>query len=126
MTQIDPTRLTRLLNSLTKPKSAATTRASSSTSTQKRAKSSKSERNSAELKARLNERLTLLKASDDDFNTHAPRVAIQEILCWEFGDNIVQTKQFEAVVAQIVESLMQDEALGGAIHRLIEGIVKRS
>ncbi|MDZ4298069.1 MAG: hypothetical protein U0998_11630 [Moraxellaceae bacterium] len=126
MTQIDPTRLTRLLNSLTKPKSAATTRTSSSTSTQKRAKSSKSERNSAELKARLNERLTLLKASDDDFNTHAPRVAIQEILCWEFGDDIVQTKQFEAVVAQIVESLMQDEALGGAIHRLIEGIAKRS
>ncbi|MBA4152010.1 MAG: hypothetical protein C0509_05560 [Acinetobacter sp.] len=124
MTQIDPIRLTRLLNSLSKPKSAETSRTESN-SEQKKTRASKSDHKTATLKARLHERLSSLKANDDDFNTHAPRVTIQEILCWEFGDDIVQNKQFEAVVAQIAESLMKDKALNGAVQRLVERFLER-
>lgn len=120
MTQIDPTRISRVLASLTKPKERTDANAELSGAAvgSQRTQNTKV-REPAALKARLQQRLKLLRNSDADFQEAAPTVAVQEILLWEFGDDIVKHAEFERVAHQVTLSLLDNEPLKAAIQNLI-------
>lgn len=126
MTQIDAARLSRVLASLTKPKERtdSTSKAGEAATGVARGKTS-ALRDSAILKSRLSERLKALKKSSTDFAEAAPIVTVQEILRWEFGEEIFQHPDFERIAGQVASVLMSDESLRGAVERvtgrLLEG-----
>lgn len=126
MTQIDAARLSRVLASLTKPKERTdtTSKAGEATTEVARGKTS-TLRDSAILKSRLSERLKALKKSSTDFAEAAPVVTVQEVLRWEFGEEIFQHPDFERIAGQVASVLMSDDSLKGAVEsvigRLLEG-----
>lgn len=120
MTQIDPTRISRVLASLTKPKERTDANAElSGTAVSSQRTQNTKVQEPAALKARLQQRLKLLRNSDADFQEAAPTVAVQEILLWEFGDDIVKHAEFERVAHQVTLSLLDNEPLKVAIQNLI-------
>ena len=125
MTQIDPARLARVLNSLIKPKETAGSAGAGKASAASTPATRGASRDPAVLKARLRTRLEALKSDDTDFGTTAPQVAVQEILRWEFGEDALEHAEFERVAAQVTESLLAHERLGPAMRRMIEGFLRQ-
>lgn len=81
-------------------------------------------REPAVLKSRLQGRLRALKQSDADFSEAAPIVTVQEILRWEFGEDVFEHAEFERVASQVAEALLSSEPMRGTIQRLIDELAK--
>ncbi|MHA6194714.1 hypothetical protein ACX3YG_10125 [Pseudomonas wadenswilerensis] len=122
MNGIDPTRLSRILASLSKP---AQGNANASRTAQTGASTSSAPprpgpKDPVVLRARLRSRLLALRNSEEDFTANAPVVTVQEILRWEFGEAVVAHSEFERVARKVAEALLADEKVGSAVYRVIE------
>ncbi len=91
MSKIDSTRLSQVLAALAKPKERVTSSAANNTSA---AKVKKGEKDLEVLRVNLQSRLRDLKKSTEDFQEAAPVITVQEILRWEFGENILEHPEF--------------------------------
>lgn len=122
MSGIDPTRLSRLLATLGKPATQGSSNARvASTGNQPQPAGTKpGPRDPLVLRARLRNRLAALRENTKDFQDVAPLITVQEILRWEFGENVVVHAEFERVVGKVAQALLADEKTAGAIHRVIE------
>lgn len=121
MTQIDAARLSRALASLSKPKERADSTSDTSEVSAPRPRGQTNKvREPAVLKSRLQGRLRALKQSDADFSEAAPIVTVQEILRWEFGEQVFEHAEFERVASQVAEALLSSEPMRGSIQRLID------
>lgn len=122
MPGIDPTRLSRLLATLAKPaaQGSGNARAASTGPQTPPATTRPAPRDPMVLRARLRSRLAALRESAEDFQEVAPRVTVQEILRWEFGERVVEHAQFGQVADKVVAALLTDEKTADAIHRVIE------
>ncbi|MFD2645467.1 hypothetical protein [Pseudomonas japonica] len=120
MTGIDPTRLSRILTSLSKP---AQGNAKASSAAPAGSAARPDPKAPAVLRARLRSRLRALRQSQEDFNARAPIVTVQEILRWEFGENVVTHSEFERVAEKVAEAMLADENVAGAVYRVIEAML---
>lgn len=125
MSGIDPTRLSRLLAALGKPAAQGSSNARvASTSTLPHPATAKpGPRDPLVLRARLRNRLVALRESTEDFQNAAPLITVQEILRWEFGENVVAHAEFERVVGKVAQALLADEKTAGAVYRVIETLL---
>jgi hypothetical protein len=125
MSQIDAARLSRVLASLTKPKERADSTADAHISATALAKNKAIKLRDPEvLKHRLKERLKSLQSSTEEFSEIAPIVAVQEILRWEFGEDIFQHPEFERIAGQVTATLMSDKELKKSITKTINNLSK--
>lgn len=125
MSGIDPTRLSRLLATLGKPAAQGSgsnqVKATGAPAATPLAKSTA--RDPEQLRARLRKRLADLWQGSEDFHALAPTITIQEILRWEFGENVVNHGEFGRVVDKVVAALLDNEETGAALHRVIETLL---
>lgn len=125
MSTIDRTRLTRLLATLGKPatQGSSNTQVASAGSQHHPVPAKPGGRDPLVLRARLRSRLTTLLESAGDFQQAAPLVTVQEILRWEFGENVVAHPQFERVAGKVAQALLADEKMEAAVYRVIETLL---
>ncbi|MNO99635.1 hypothetical protein D3C76_914090 [compost metagenome] len=81
-------------------------------------------RNPLVLRARLRSRLSTLREGAGDFLESAPLVTVQEILRWEFGENVVAHPQFDQVAGKVAQALLADEKMEAAVYRVIETLLQ--
>ena len=123
MPQIDPARLSRVLASLSKPKERVHANSAQDTKEATSDKTQKGQRSPAVLRARLQDRLAKLKLDSGTFHEAAPIVTVQEILRWEFGENILEHVEFERVAKKVADTMLEDKQLQAAIYRIIEELI---
>jgi len=125
MSGIDRTSLSRLLATLGKPpaQGSSSTQVASTGRQHHPAPAKPGARNPLVLRARLRSRLTILRESAGDFLEAAPLVTVQEILRWEFGENVVAHTQFEQVAGKVAQALLADEKMKAAVYRVIETLL---
>lgn len=117
MSRIDPTRLSAVLAALAKPKERVSSTGAPKTSLDKAAKGGK---DLDVLRLRLQERLKTLDPLADTFHRAAPVVTVQEILCWEFGDTILQHPEFTRISTEVASVMLEDSGLNKAIFGIVE------
>lgn len=123
MTPIDPTRLSRVLNSLIRPRGQKTETAN--VTTDKRSDISQAvspQRNPDVLRTSLRKRLTKLRQTNVDFHSAAPTITIQEILRWEFGDEILSNPAFDKVVQNVTHTMMGHAKMSAAMQKIIDAL----
>ena len=117
MSKIDPTRLSRVLAALARPKEAVTSSAVPQASPGKSQHAGKSLET---LKTRLQGRIKALQQDAQGFRDAAPVVTIQEILCWEFGDGIVEHSDFKQIAQKVADTMMSEPNLEKTIRTIID------
>lgn len=118
MTQIDPARISRLFRTLS----------ASAGSQSNNVGSSKSEidpkstvlRSPALLQASI--KIRLVGLSQEELRTAGPVITIQEVLRWEFGDEVLNNADFSAVTEKVVNVMLADERLAPALRRLVSSL----
>lgn len=120
MSKIDPTRLSQVLASLAKPGERVTPGANTPASP---GKSQKPGNRLDVLRTRLGSRLKGLQQTEG-FREAAPVVTIQEILCWEFGDGILEHHEFKHIAQKIAQTMMADPGLEKTIHGIVDQALK--
>lgn len=118
--RIDPARLSRLLLSLTqRPERAGGQSPATGKTTAAKAAPIKTRRDPAQLRMRLRQRLGELKRQPAQFVESAPVITIQEILCWEFGQEILEHPDFPRIAHAVTNSLLDDQRLALSMQQLI-------
>ncbi|KWU52844.1 hypothetical protein [Pseudomonas palleroniana] len=117
MSKIDPTHLSRVLAALAKPKERVTSSASNQASP---GKSQTAGKTLGVLRTRLQCRLKALKPDEEGFRDAAPVVTIQEILCWEFGEGILEHSDFKQIAQKVAETMMSEPKLEKTIRAIID------
>lgn len=120
MPNIDPTRLSRIIASLSKPSERVDSSAAKGTEKKPSEHARKGERSSTVLQSRLRERLANLNKVSGNFHEEAPIVAVQEILLWEFGEEILERAEFGSVAKKVAETMLENKQLESAITRIID------
>ena len=64
-------------------------------------------------------RLNSLNQHAEGFRDAAPVVTVQEILCWEFGDGILEHGEFKHIAQKVTETMMGDPKVEKAIHAIV-------
>lgn len=118
MARIDPARLSRILASLAKP-GARVDASNKQGTTNSSGKIRNSRKDPAVLRANLKERLARLRTRPGEFDSAAPIILVQEILLWEFGQDIVEHASFEKAVNAIADAMLADSNAEAAISRLL-------
>ena len=117
MSKIDPTRLSRVLAALARPKEPVT---SSPFTQASPGKSQHAGKSLETLKTRLQGRIKALQQDAQGFRDAAPVVTIQEILCWEFGDGIVEHSDFKQIAQKVADTMMSEPNLEKTIRTIID------
>ncbi|WGT26674.1 hypothetical protein [Pseudomonas marginalis] len=117
MSKIDPTRLSRVLAALARPKEPVTSSAFTQAAPGKSQNAGKSLET---LKTRLHGRIKALQPDAEGFRDAAPVVTIQEILCWEFGDGILEHSDFKQIAQQVTQTMMSEPKLEKTIRTIID------
>ncbi|WP_024616445.1 hypothetical protein [Pseudomonas kilonensis] len=120
MSKIDSTRLSQVLAALAKPKERVTSSAANNTSA---AKVKKGEKDLEVLRVNLQSRLRDLKKNTEDFHEAAPVITVQEILRWEFGENILEHPEFGNISKKVAETMLENQDLEKAIYGIVDRMV---
>lgn len=113
MSRIDAFRLAQVLSSLSKPKGDLV--AKQKTTANKMAGKTK---DISQLRDSISQRLRPMRGRQD-FADLAPNVAVQEILCWEFGTQIIEHGEFERVVNDVVKDMFADDEARDIIRKIV-------
>lgn len=117
MSKIDSTRLSQVLAALAKPKERV---ASSTASNPSFVEARKGTKDIEVLRARLQRRLRDLKQNNGDFRKTAPVVTVQEILCWEFGEGILEHPEFNGISKKVADTMLENQQLEKAIYNTLD------
>lgn len=118
MSRIDPLRLSRVLSSLARPKGERVSGHGAVT----QGTAQKGElRNITQLRSSIGQRLRKIR-DHDDFNSLAPVITVQEILCWEFGASVLEHTEFERVMQAVVSEMLSDEHTESIFRKIISNL----
>ncbi|WP_145130993.1 MULTISPECIES: hypothetical protein [unclassified Pseudomonas] len=120
MSRIDQTRLSLVLAALAKPKDRVTSSTANSASAVKNGKGSK---DLEALRIRLQNRLQDLKRNTTDFHEAATVITVQEILRWEFGENILEHPEFGNISKKVAETMLENQELERTLHAIVDRMV---
>lgn len=120
MSRIDPTRLSLVLAALAKPKDRVTSSTANSTAAVKTGKGAK---DLEALRIRLQNRLQDLKRNTKDFHEAATVITVQEILRWEFGENILEHPEFGNISKKVAETMLENQELERTLHGIVDRMV---
>ncbi|MEO4049430.1 hypothetical protein AAFN46_20410 [Pseudomonas sp. CAU 1711] len=115
MSRIEPTRLHQILTSLASPKGEVKAERNSSGE----ARAGRARRDISVLRRTLKARLKKLRTDTGEFESAAPVILVQEILCWEFGSEIAEHDAFEKATMAISDALQNTPEAQGSLKRLI-------
>ena len=115
MTQIDPARISRIFRTLSASAGSQSNYDGSSKS--EIGPKGKDLRSPALLQASIKTRLVGL--NQEELRTAGPVITIQEVLRWEFGDEVLNNADFSAVTEKVVSAMLADEQLAPALQRLV-------
>ncbi|BBH33909.1 hypothetical protein [Pseudomonas sp. St290] len=120
MSKIDSTRLSQVLAALAKPKERVNSSAANNANA---AKVKKGEKDLEVLRVHLQNRLRDLKKGTEDFHDAAPVITVQEILRWEFGENILEHPEFGNISKKVAETMLENQELEKAIYGIVDRMV---
>ncbi|MDU9030475.1 hypothetical protein [Pseudomonas mediterranea] len=120
MSRIDQTRLSQVLAALAKPKDRVTSSTANSTTAVKTGKGAK---DLEALRIRLQNRLQDLKRNTKDFHEAATVITVQEILRWEFGENILEHPEFGNISKKVAETMLENQELERTLHGIVDRMV---
>ncbi len=80
-------------------------------------------RDPQELKSRLREKLQRLSQESSDFTRIAPRVTVNEILLWEFGDDVLNHPEFKRIVQSLVDTIEARDDLSNHMTKLVDSLL---
>ena len=121
MTQIDPARISRIFRTLSTSAGSASAQAGS-TRAHPESQSAAEGRSPAILKSRIQSRLATL--DNHEIGRSGPTITVQEVLRWEFGDEILDNTGFASVTDKVVSAMLQDPELSAALKRLVAQLAK--
>jgi hypothetical protein len=75
-----------------------------------------------DLKKSIKQRILKLKTSDENFSAKIPIITIQEILLWEFGEDIINHPDFNHLSLSITERVTKNGELMAYLQQLIAEI----
>lgn len=125
MTRIDPARLTEIFRTLSSPTSqqaAQSKKPKARAASESDSSRSGAVRDMGELKSRMRQRLLRLKKESRNFEGEAPVVAIQEVLLWEFGEEIINHADFRHVTLNICEAIESSDALRAKMQQMFRDL----
>lgn len=127
MTGIDPTKLYAIFRALSKEISEGN-KSNKRDSTKAAERSARSliirksaQRDKEVLRESIKRRLTEIK-SDENYKTEAPVVAIQEILLWEFGEDIINHPSFKQLSTSVAQQVTSNKDLKDYLDKFISKI----
>ena len=121
MSRIDPTRLTEIFRTLSSPASAQSHKTKKQESDKDATKAKPAGvRDLAVLKARMQQRLKKLKAESKNFENEATIVAVQEILLWEFGPDILNHSSFKHITLKICGAIGSSTHLNEKLEQMLK------
>lgn len=127
MTSIDPTRLTEIFKTLAASRSQRVSRKLSAESNDTPIKETSShggQRDKNKLREQLKSRLTKLKQESTSFEDEAPLVTINEVLLWEFGDNILDHPDFKYIAETVCDTIDTNPSLNNSMKSLIRELLR--
>lgn len=77
-----------------------------------------------DLKKKIKQRMLRLKKSDVDIETKMPIITIQEILLWEFGEDIINHPDFNHLSLSIAERVTKNGELMTYFQKFMTEITK--
>jgi ABC-type microcin C transport system permease subunit YejB len=112
MARIDPLRIGRIFQTLSKPSAQSAGQSSVSTAKQNTSKqqanaSGNKPRSKEALKASMVSRLSRVDKLSDGYLNKATIIMVQEIMQWEFGEDIINHAEFNDIVTEIANTLLQ-------------------
>lgn len=130
MTQIGPAQIVRILASLSKPAgnagTSATTKTAATRTSGPEGHPGPIKKSASSLKSRLRNRLAAVDRNAADYEQQTSLITVQEIVLWEFGDDILNHPQFGTVAEKVTQALTSDPALKEALSRAVENLVQLS
>ncbi|NWB95766.1 hypothetical protein HX882_07695 [Pseudomonas gingeri] len=121
MSKIDTTRLSTVLAALAKPKERV---GSTLTNGASPGKTSKGASDVEVLRSRLQNRLLSLKRQSSGFDEAAPTITVQEILRWEFGEQILEHPEFGRIAEKVTKTMLENQQLEKKIQNVIDEMSK--
>ena len=76
-------------------------------------------RNKEVLGAKIRERLGRLSKDDENFKKNASVIAIQEIILWEFGEDVLNHSDYKHIVSTIIKNIQDSKDLQHHLANLI-------
>jgi CHAD domain-containing protein len=124
--RIDPSRLSRLLLALSqKPDAAKTDATRGDKQAAREANGGRgATRDIKVLRKDMQSRLRTLDPQAADHDTAATSIAIQEILRWEFGQDILEHPDFHRIAASIAETMLQDAKMAASLRKLVDDLAR--
>ena len=117
MSQIDPASISRILRTLSAPGSSVESKAHTGVAAFKE-KGAPARSSPAVLKSRIQNRLASL---DEEERRHVgPLITVQEVLRWEFGDEVLDSTGFASVTEKVAGAMLEDAQLAAAMQRLVD------
>lgn len=127
MNRIDPSRIAGIFRTLATDsgKPAASGKKTESHTQSKQLDSTKEIKSHDEnvLRQRLHKRLKRLYTEADNFLDLAPEVTIKEVLIWEFGDNILDHPEFNAIAKKVTQTVQMSENTSLHLKNLIQQLI---
>lgn len=125
MARIDPLRIGRIFQTLSKPAASSTGQSSVSTAKQNTSKqqanaSGSKPRSHEALKASMVSRLSRVDKLSDGYLNKATIIMVQEIMQWEFGEDIINHAEFNDIVTEIANTLLQHAQMKQTIQDVIK------
>ncbi|WP_185232965.1 hypothetical protein [Teredinibacter franksiae] len=123
MIKIGSEQITSLLRSLALSEASTVSPAANSVKPKATQPVSRAKRDPAVLKDNIAKRLKRLRAEGEDLTESAPTVTVQEILLWEFGEEILNHAEFKPVVDAIVNVISKNDQTKQHLIELIATLV---
>ena len=123
MTEIQPTRLNAIFKTLSAT-SKKTEQAQRKVAAKPHEKPAATQvRSKEDLSNRLRGRLKKLSKDSESFTKDATLIAIQEIIIWEFGDDILDHPEFKLIARSITEKIKESKELQVHMSKLINEFI---
>ena len=127
MSNIDPTRLSAIFRTLSSKDVLKTTEGKHSDdkaeiSTQSVLLQKALVKDKTQLKNSIRQRIAALKKAGESLENKAPLITIQEILLWEFGDDIMNHPDFNYLSNSIAAQVKNNGELMAYLQKFVEDI----
>lgn len=125
MTRIDPNRLSEILRALAAaPAESVGRKTGVNDNVETKRKTNVNQRDFNRLKEQLSRRLRVLRKDSPDFESEGPTLAIREILCWEFGEHVLEHPEFNRVTHSITSTMLMNLSVKQHMSRMLDQLVK--
>ncbi len=123
MSRINSARLTEIFKSISQVNSTTKLSKTSHSPVSVKTKSL-SKRDENELKVKLKKRLLELQKQPEEFIQFAELITIQEIICWEFGEQVLNHHEFKKISMKVTQRIKDSQELSNYMSSMIDKIIE--